>query len=107
MAMTEARAAAIRGDLHARIAAVAASGAMLAPHLLVERIDEIRSVALAGGFGAVAGIAGRLESALARGGAGATLLPYLDALDDAVTLEPVREGAQAALLASVAVRFGG
>ncbi len=106
MAMTEARAAAIREDLHGRIAAVASNRAALAPRQLVERIDAIRTVAQTHGFGAVAGIAGQLESALARDAAGARLLCYLDALDDAVTLEPVHAQAQAALLASVAVRFG-
>jgi hypothetical protein len=106
MVMTEARAAAVRADLHGRIAAVAGARGALGQRQLVERIDEIRSLAHIHGFGAVAGIAGQLESALARDTAGATLLCYLDALDDAVTLEPVRGGAQAALLASVAVRFG-
>ena len=52
------------------------------------------------------GIAGQLESALGRDAASATLLCYLDALDDAVKLEPVRHGAQQALLASVALRLG-
>ncbi len=106
MAMTEARAACIREDLHGRIAAIACNSTMLNPRQLVENVDEIRCLAQAYGFGAVAGIAGQLESALGRDAASATLLCYLDALDDAVKLEPVRNGAQQALLASVALRLG-
>jgi HPt (histidine-containing phosphotransfer) domain-containing protein len=106
MALTEARAAHIRADLHQRIAAIAANRASLNVRQLVETVDDIRSIAQSHGFGAVAGIAGRLESALAQDSAGATLLCYLDALDDAVTLEPVRQDMQQALLASVALRLG-
>ena len=106
MAMTEARAACVREDLHGRIAAIAQSSIMLNPLQLVENIDEIRCLAQTHGFAAVAGIAGQLESALGRDAASATLLCYLDALDDAVKLEPVRHGAQQALMASVALRLG-
>ena len=106
MPMTEARAAHVRTQLHQRIAAIAGMRSSLDHRQLVEGIDDIRSMAQMSGFGAVACIAGRLESALARETGSATLLCYLDAMDDAVKLEPLRPETQSALLASVALRVG-
>lgn len=106
MAMTEARANRIRHDLHSRIEAIASDRGRMSQRQLVEGVDAIRSLAQAHGFSAVACLAGRLESALGRDHGGATLLCYLDALDDAVKLDPMRMPAQQALLASVALRLG-
>jgi hypothetical protein len=106
MAMTEARASRIRQELHGRIATLARNKARLTRVEMVEGVDSIRTIANAYGFATVASLAGRLESALGRDAAPATLLVWLDALDDAVTLEPMRSPAQAALLASVALRVG-
>ena len=69
------------------------------PRDLIDGIDAIRSIAATYGFGTVSSLAGRLESAIGRDG-GVSLLPcYLDALTDAVKLEPMRLAAQEALLA--------
>ena len=106
MAMTETRARHIRDDLHGRIDAIAHDSARMSARQLVEGIDAIRSLAQAHGFSAVACLAGQLESALGRDRGGATLLCYLDALEDAVKLDPMRVPAQQALLASVALRLG-
>ncbi len=106
MAMTEARATQLRDDLHGRIAAIADNRGSMNPRQLVESVDSIRILAQVCGFGAVACIAGRLESALARDIGGTTLLCYLDALDDAVKPDPARVHGEQALLASVALRLG-
>ncbi len=106
MPMSEARAADVRNQLHQRIAAIAGLRSNLDHRQLVEGIDDIRSMAQSSGFGTVACIAGRLESALARETGSAILLCYLDAMDDAVKLEPVRAETQVALLASIALRVG-
>ena len=104
--MTEIRAIVVRGRLRGHIAAIATASGRDTARDLVERVDAIRSLAHVHGFNAVSAIAGRLESALGRDVCGATLLCYLDALDDAVTLEPMPPHAQQALLASVALRLG-
>lgn len=106
MAMTETRASQVRQDLHGRIATLARDAGRLSNVQLVEGVDTIRNIANRYGFSTVASLAGRLESALGRHVGSASLLIWLDALDDAVTLEPMRSPAQAALLASVALRVG-
>ena len=106
MAMSEARASRVRQELHGRIAALAREGVRMRQSQLVEGVDAIRNIANSYGFATVSGLAGRLESALARHGAPSTLHCYLDALDDAVKLEPMRIPALQALLASVALRLG-
>lgn len=104
--MTEARASQIRDDLQSRIAEIAQSSTRLSPRQLVEDVDAIRSVAHSHGFATVSCLAGQLESALSRDIAGPTLLCYLDALHDAVKLEPMRAASQQALMASIALRIG-
>ncbi len=104
--MTEVRAARIRDELHRRIAMLAEGRGQYSPRQLVEAVDSIRAFAADSGFSAVSCIAAKLESALARDIAGPTLLCYLDAIDDAVKLEPMRHTAQQSLLASVALRVG-
>ncbi len=108
MLMTEMRAQQLRQDLSVRIDAIAQERVRMNPRQIVEGVDAIRALAQQHGFTAVSSLAGRLESALAReGSSGATLLCYLDALADAVKLEPMRTpAAQQALLASVALRLG-
>ena len=105
---TEIRPRAIRDDLKQRIGQLARERHSMSSRQLVEGVDALRSLANAHGFGAVANIAARLESALGRDGAGATLACYLEALDDAVALDhdPSMAHAQQALLASVALRLG-
>lgn len=105
MAMTEQRAIEIRRDLTARLTSLSSTG-RIDRRRLAEGVDAIRCIAHSNGFATVATLAGRLESALAREAAGATLHCYLDALGDAVKLEPIRSSAQQALLASVALRVG-
>lgn len=106
MALSEVRASRVRHDLHGRIAGLLRDCPRLSRRQLVEEVDSIRSIANSYGFATVSSLAGRLESALGRDAAPATLQLWLDALDDAVTLEPMRSPAQAALLASVALRIG-
>ncbi len=104
--MTEAKACQIRKDLQGRIAAIAQSATRMSPRQLVQDVDDIRSLAQHNGFATVSCLAGRLESALSRDMGGPTLLCYLDALHDAVKLEPMRAASQQALLASIALRVG-
>lgn len=105
--MTERRIQMVRSDLHDRIAAIAGRCGALDPIQLATGVDDLRSVAQTNGFGAVAAIAGQLSSAIARDIAGPTILCYLDALDDAVSLDPgFAAMQQQALLASVALRLG-
>ena len=105
--MTESRASQIRADLHSRIANLAGDRSRLNQRQLLETVDAIRSIAHHAGFVTVSSLASRLESALAQDIAGPTLLCYLDAMDDAIRLEPVRAASvQQALLASIALRMG-
>jgi hypothetical protein len=106
MALSGEHAEGVRATLRGHIATIARHSAHIPVHDLVEQVDQIRSIAATVGFATVSTIAGRLESALARDVCGAILLCYLDALDDAVTLEPMVPPAQQALLASVALRLG-
>ncbi|MEK6541082.1 MAG: hypothetical protein ABL874_13290 [Sphingopyxis sp.] len=104
--LTEQRANQIKHDLQGRIAAIAQTRGRLSQRQLVEDVDAIRSVAQNHGFTTVSCLAGKLESAIARDSGGPTLLCFLDALHDAVKLEPLRGSAQQALLASIALRMG-
>ncbi|MEQ1688205.1 MAG: hypothetical protein ABL874_06505 [Sphingopyxis sp.] len=104
--MTEQRANQIKHDLQGRIAAIAQARDMMSQRQLVEDVDAIRSVAQSHGFATVSCLAGKLESAIARDKGTPTLLCFLDALHDAVKLEPMRGSAQQALLASIALRMG-
>ncbi len=106
MMMTEVKASQVREDLQGRISSIAESRGRLSQRQLVENVDEIRSMAQSYGFSTVSCLAGRLESALSRDIGGPTLLCYLDALHDAVKLEPMRAASQQALLASIALRIG-
>ncbi|MEQ1509659.1 MAG: hypothetical protein ABL909_04560 [Sphingopyxis sp.] len=104
--MTEQHANQIKHDLQGRISALAETRGRMSQRQLVEDVDAIRSVAQNHGFTTVSCIAAKLESALARDNGGSTLLCFLDALHDAVKLEPIRGPAQQALLASIALRMG-
>jgi hypothetical protein len=105
--MTETRLNQIRTELHTRVAAIAGNRGVTARHQLAEQVDEMRSLANHCGFSTVSCLASRLESALARDIAAPTLLCYLDAIDDAIALEPVGGPTmQQALLASIALRVG-
>ena len=106
MAMCESRIQSMRSELRGRIGALASAGHRGTMGHLVAEVDALRSAADAGGFAAVACLAGRLESALAADAGQRLLLCYLDALDDAVELDPSLTHAPQALLASVALRVG-
>lgn len=105
--MTETRLNQIRSELHTCVARIADNRGVTARHQLAQLVDDMRSLAQNSGFATVSYLASRLESALARDIAAPTLLCYLDAIDDAISLEPVGGPAiQQALLASIALRMG-
>lgn len=106
MAICETRVQAMRHELRARIESLASIGRRNDTHALVREIDALRSSAQTAGFAAVACLAGKLETALAADAGHRLLLCYLDALDDAVELDPNLHQMPQALLASVALRVG-
>ena len=81
------------------------------PHLSVSRIvfavDDIRREARGARMDAVAALATGLERAMATSKGTAVILPYLDAMSDALACKTSVPGRQEALLASVSIRLHG
>jgi hypothetical protein len=96
----------VQADLAARIAALEIRLPLRSLTALLAEIDAIRSTAHRHGFDAVECLARALETHLAQGGGASALYCYLDALQDAVILDPGFQIEQEALLASVALRMG-
>ncbi len=107
MHLTRGQVKLVRDDLARRIGTLEARLPLRSFTALMAEIDAIRTLAQRHGFEAVACLARALESHLATGGGAAALHGYIDALHDAVALDPGFHVAQEALLASVSLRLDG
>ncbi len=104
--LTKSQIKIIQADLAKRISGLEIRLPLRSLPSLLGEIDAIRSTAHRHGFEAVDCLARALESHLAQGGGASALYCYLDALQDAVQLDPGFRVEQESLLASVALRMG-
>ena len=104
--LTKSQIKLVQSELADRISALEIRLPLRSLPALLKEIDAIRSTAHRHGFDAVECLARALESHLARGGGASALYCYLDALQDAVQLDPGFRIEQESLLASVALRMG-
>lgn len=98
---------ALRASLHRRIDRIA----LELPHMkaagLACAVDDIRRVARDNDMVAVAALARGLENALAGSNGATVVLPFLQAMSDAVACDDADAAAVQSLLASVGVRLHG
>ncbi|MDB5682410.1 MAG: hypothetical protein JWM38_827 [Sphingomonas bacterium] len=80
---------------------------MLSLGELGRRADSIRQLAYSNGLAPVGGLAAGLGEALARGGRGAMIRPYIDGMRDAVRCDRQDDASANSYLAAVGVRFAG
>ncbi len=104
--LTKSQIKIVQADLATRIDSLEIRLPLRSLPALLTEIDAIRSTAHRHGFEAVDCLARALESHLAQGGGASALYCYLDALQDAVQLDPGFRVEQESLLASVALRMG-
>jgi hypothetical protein len=96
-----------RARLCDTIDGIAADIAHVPAARLVQQVDDIRRTARDYGFDAVAELAHRLESAMARSDGAVTVLPYLEAMRDAAGCERADPAVAATFLAAVGQRLHG
>jgi hypothetical protein len=101
---TETRAM-VRAQLADRIDLLGRELAHLTPSRVAFAVDDIRREARGHRMDAVATLASGLERAMATTGGTTVVIPYLEAMGDALACDS--EAATAALLASVSVRLHG
>lgn len=95
----------VRTDILNRIDALAAQRGHLSVARICEEVDQIRHIARAYGLVPVERLASTLESALATGGHGPTVLSYLDLMRDAAGCVEVGPEVNTAYLAAASVRL--
>jgi hypothetical protein len=98
---------AARASLSARIDRLACELAHMKPGVLAFAVDDIRRIARDNDMAAVADLARGLENAIAESRGTIFVLPFLDAMSDAVGCESLDPAATQSLLASVSVRLHG
>lgn len=103
---SEARAM-VRADLGARIDRIAHELPHMTPGRLAFAVDDIRRIARDYGLCPLAEIARNLESAIAASAGGAMVLPFLEAMSDAVECDSADPAVAQSYLASVSVRLHG
>jgi hypothetical protein len=99
--------AAVKEELAARVGQLDRDFRLLSIGELCRRADLIRQIARANGYEPVSRLAGGLANSLARGGRGAPVRPWLDALGEALVSDAQDEATARAFLASVSVRLVG
>ena len=97
----------VRSELRARIDQLERDFRLLSVGELGRRADAVRHLAYAHGLTPVGGLAAGLCEALATGGRGATIRPYLDGMRDAVSSERQDDASANSFLAAVGVRLAG
>ncbi len=97
----------VRGEICARIDQLDRDFRLLSIGELGRRADAIRKLAFANGFNPVGRLAAGLGEALARGGRGATVRPFLDGMRDAACGEQQDHASANLYLAAVGVRLAG
>lgn len=98
---------AIRRDLCAAVDELERDFRQLSIGELCGRVYRVRHTARAGDMVPVGRLAGALGDALAQGGRGAAIRPYLDAMREALGCDVQDEATARAFLAAVSVRLAG
>jgi hypothetical protein len=99
--------AVVRAQLADRIDMLGRELSHLSQSRIAFAVDDIRRDARSARLDTLATLASRLERAMATSGGAAIVLPYLEAMGDALDCESLPPAAQASLLASVSVRLHG
>lgn len=103
--------AVVRADIAARIDMLARELSHLSPSRIAFAVDDIRREARGAQMDALATLASGLERAMATSGGNAVVMPYLEAMGDALegygNRDSLPAAAQASLLASVGLRLHG
>lgn len=97
----------VRAALAEKVDTLARELPRLTPVRMAYAVDDIRREAHGYRLDTLATLASRLERALARSTSAAVVLPYLEAMGDALECDDVAPARQAALLASVSLRLHG
>ena len=97
----------VKCEICARIDQLERDFRLLSVGELGRRADAIRHLAFAHGLTPVGRLAAGLGEALARGGRGATIRPFLDGMRDAVGSERQDDASASSFLAAVGVRLAG
>ena len=96
-----------RLQLAQRIDAVARECLSMTPARLAFAVDDIRREAYTCRFAAVAALASGLERAMARSAGSTIVIPFLQAMGDAVASDDDTPGAATAWLGAVGMRLNG
>ncbi len=99
--------AVVRAQIAARIDTLGRELSHLSPSRIAFAVDDIRRDARGAQMDALATLASGLERAMATSGGNAVVMPYLEAMGDALDCESLPAAAQASLLASVGLRLHG
>ncbi|MBA3897012.1 MAG: hypothetical protein H0X36_07725 [Sphingomonadaceae bacterium] len=97
----------VRAELCDRIDRIARELPHISPGNLAFAVDDIRRIACDHQLGALAGLARGLENAIAESGGSTLVLPYLEAMSDAVGCESLDPAVAQSFLASVGLRIHG
>jgi hypothetical protein len=97
----------VKSELCARIDQLERDFRLLSVGELGRRADAVRHIAFANGLSPVAGLASGLCEALAAGGRGATIHPYIEGMRDAVCSDRQDAASANSFLAAVSVRLAG
>lgn len=97
----------VRRELCARIDRLDGDFRLSSAGELGRRADAIRHLAYAHGLKPVGSLAAGLCEALASGGRGATIRPFIDGMRDAVCSEQQDDASARSFLAAVGVRLAG
>ena len=97
----------IKREIGARIDQLERDFRLLSIGELARRADAVRHLAHTNDLMPVARLAGGLAEAIARGGRGATIRPFIDGMRDAVRGERQDDDSASSYLAAVGVRLAG
>ena len=99
--------AVVRAQLADRIDMLGREFSHLSQSRIAFAVDDIRRDARSAQLETLATLASGLERAMATSGGTAVIMPYLEAMGDALDCDSLPAAAQASLLASVGVRLHG
>ncbi|TVV75638.1 hypothetical protein [Sphingomonas solaris] len=97
----------IAAELQARIDQLARDSRMLSVGELCRRVDAVRNIAAARRLLPLARLAGSLRDALAEGGRGTPMTPWIEAMRESLGHDAQDEATARAFVASVGVRLAG
>jgi hypothetical protein len=97
----------VKAELSSRIDSLAKALPQMTASSLASAVDDIRRVATNHDLRALAELARGLENAIAESSGATMVLPFLEAMSDAVTCESIDPAVAASFLASVGLRLHG